>query len=657
MAKPATRIRFMQVMFGLGTVAILARAFQLQILQHSAWRARAESRDVRTRDVPARRGALLDRDGVPLAVTAIAYHITLAHDQVEDATAVARLLTEDLHLPAATVRRVMQQPVPYFDGPFSSAEVQRVRRLPGVDVHRITLREYPMGAVGRRLLGRTARTTDTGTEGFEAAFDSLLRGVPGRERFLRDGNGRALTIPGGMVLEPRPGHDIVLTIDHELQAIAEEVLRVATARERAQGGDIVVLDVTNGEVLAVASLRTLTPGGGPVPTSSALVESAEPGSTAKIFTAAAVLTARTDTTPQYGENGVWVLDIGGGGTRTIRDTHRESGFLTLGRTIAVSSNIAISKFALKLQTATQYRMLRDFGFGTGTASGFPGEDDGYLVPPAGLVNEIDSRASWAQGYQWRATSLQIAAGYAAIANGGHYIAPTFLRAVRGNGRDPDGTLHRPDTLRQVLTEEVDQRLLGYLQMATDSGGTGVKAQLDQIDVIGKTGTAKLTNADHNYVGEYRASFAGIFPADRPRFVVYVMIDRPDAGEIYGGAVAAPLVRSLVQQALALDDSPLGAGGPAAASLAVAELPVPATAVEAPTRRVPFPRDTTAVATPPAIAIPDVRGWSVRDGVFALHRRGLLVRLYGTGAIDRLDPAPGDSVVAGTIISVHAGEDR
>jgi len=657
MAKPATRIRFMQVVFGLATAVILARAFQLQILQHAAWRARAESRDVRTRDVAARRGALLDRDGVPLAITAIAYHITLAHDQMEDAAAVARLLAQDLDLPDATVRRVMKQPVPYFDGPFSAAEVQRVRRLPGVDVHRIALREYPMGAVGRRLLGRTARATDTGTEGFEAAFDSLLQGVPGRERFLRDGNGNALTIPGGMVLEPKPGRDVVLTIDHELQAIAEEVLRAATVREQAQGGDIVVLDVTNGEVLAVASLRTVVPGGRPIPTSSAVVESAEPGSTAKIFTAAALLMSRADTTPQSGEGGVWELDVGGGRTRTIRDTHQESGFLTLGRTIAVSSNIAISKFSLTLATETQYRMLRDFGFGTGTASGFPGEDDGYLVPPAGLVNRIYSQTSWGQGYEWRASSLQIAAGYAAIANGGHYIAPTFLRAVRGTGPDQPGWPHRPDTLRQVLTEEVDQRLLEYLQMATDSGGTGMKAQLDQIDVIGKTGTAKLRNAAGDYFGEYRASFAGIFPADRPRFVVYVMIDRPDAGEIYGGAVAAPLVRSLVQQALALDDSPLGAGGPAAASIAASDLPQATAVVNTPTRRLPFPRDTATIAAVTPVAVPDVRGWTVRDGVFALHRRGLLVRLQGTGVIVQLDPAPGDSLAVGSIVSVHAGDDR
>lgn len=647
----------MQVVLGLATAVIVARAFQLQILQHAAWRTRAESRDVRTREVTARRGALLDRDGVPLAVTAMAYHITLAHDQMEDPGAVARLIEEDLDLPATRAHQVMRQDYPYFDGPFSAAQVQRVRRLPGVHLDQLALREYPMGAAGRRLLGRTSRRTGAGVGGFEAAFDSLLQGVPGRERYLRDGKGHALMIPGGVELEPKPGRDVVLTIDHELQAIAEEVLRAATEREKAQGGDIVVLDVTNGEVLAVASLRTLTPGGRPVPTSSALVESAEPGSTAKIFTAAAMLMSGADTTPQPGEDGVWQLDVGGGQHRIIRDTHHEAGLLTLGRTIAISSNIGISKFSLKLATETQYRMLRDFGFGTGTTSGFPGEDGGYLVPPAGLVNRIYSQTSWGQGYEWRASSLQIAAGYAAIANGGYYIAPTFLRAVRGNGIDQPGREHHPDTLRRVLDQEVDTRLLEYLEMATDSGGTGMAAQLDQIGVIGKTGTAKLLNESGRYVGEYRASFAGIFPAKQPRFVVYVMIDRPDAGEIYGGAVAAPLVRTLVQQALALDNSPLGAGGPAAASIVAAVLPDTPVPVELPTRRLAFPDDTIRRPAAAAVEVPDVRGWSVRDGVFVLHRRGLRVRLEGAGSIARLDPAPGDSVAAGTVVSVHAGEDR
>lgn len=646
----------MQVLLGFGLLAVLGRAFQLQVIQHSAWRSRAESRDVRTRTVPARRGALLDRNGVPLAITAIAYHITLAHDQLQDPTVVARLLRTDLGLAAGVVEKAMRQRVPYFDGPFTATEVQGLRRLPGVHLEQVSLREYPMGVVARRLLGRTDRRSDSGIEGFEAAFDSLLQGVPGRERFLRDGNGRSLAIPGGMVVEPQPGRDVVLTIDHELQAITEEVLRQAVEKHHAKGGDIVVVDAKSGEVLALASLRSPAAGGPPLPTASALVESAEPGSTAKIFTAAAMLTSHADTTPVQGENGTWALDIGGGRTRTIRDVHGESGAVSLGRTIAVSSNVAISKFALRLPTETQYRMLRDFGFGTGTASGFPGEDDGYLVPPAGLANEVDSRASWAQGYQWRATSLQIAIGYGAIANGGHLLAPTFLRAVRDAGTARTLWSSEPDTLRQVLPEGVDRQLIQYLQMVTDSGGTGKAAQLDIIDVIGKTGTAKLVNASGNYFGEYRASFSGIFPANAPRFVVYVMIDRPDAGEIYGGSVAAPLVRSLVQQALALDNSPLGDGG-GGSSHRISSPPRQSLGAPPPvvTRRLAFPLDTTGTHAAPFVIVPDVRGWAVRDGVFALHRRGLLVRLSGSGAITEVSPAVGDSLAVGTIVTIHAAE--
>jgi cell division protein FtsI (penicillin-binding protein 3) len=655
MAKPATRIAFLQGVLGLGAVVVLGRAFQLQVTQHAAWRARADLRDVRVRDVSARRGSLLDQDGVPLAVTFEAYHLTLARDQMTDVDAIRRLLHDDLDLSPAQVNRAFGSKVPYFDGPFSAAAVSRIRRLAGVHVEAVPRRSYPMGAVANRYLGRTDREAGRGTEGFEASLDVLLRGTPGKERFLRDGAGNPVPIPGGVFVTPHPGQDVVLTIDHELQAIAEEVLRSATVEQQAMGGDVVILDVATGDVLAIASRRTPSPGGASVATSSAIVEPMEPGSTAKIFTAAALLVSHADTTPQSGEDGVWEMPIGTGRTRTIRDVHREPGLLTLGRTIAVSSNIAISKFSQHITADAQYRTLRNFGFGTSLATGFPGEADGVLRRPSDNPNLIMTQASWGQGYELMASSLQIAAAYAAIANGGYFVAPAFVREVRDGQSGAVVWRHRPDTLRRVLDAEVAARLMEYLQMTTDSGGTGKAAQLDLIDVIGKTGTAKIPDERGNYTSQYRASFAAIFPGHAPRFVVYVMIDRPSAGEIYGGTVAAPLVRTLVQQGLALDDSPLKVG-PQTTATARAPDPV-APRPDVSVQRVPFPDLDDSVATVPLVHVPDVRGWSVRDGVFALHRRGLVVRLDGFGTIDRLTPVAGDSVPSGSTITVHAGGTR
>jgi len=656
MAKPGVRIAFLQGLLGVAGLATIGRAFQLQVAQHDAWHARAVARDDRERVVPARRGALLDRDGAPLAVTFEAYHITLAKDQITAADSVATLLRDDLGIPAARIRRQMARRVPYFQGPFTPAQVQRIRQLDGVHLDALPRRDYPMGAVARALLGRT-NAEGRGIEGFEKAFDSLLTGQPGRERYLRDGDGLAVSLPDGMLVEPVPGRDVVLTIDHELQAIAEDALRAVVRSQAAHGGDVVFLDLHRGEVLAMASLRT-TEGGTLAPASAAIVEPMEPGSTAKIFTAAAVIMAQGDTTPVSGEGGYWEMPITESGlTRPIRDTHREDGLLTLGQTIAVSSNIGISKFARNISDAEQYHTLRDFGFGTAPATGFPGEARGLLRQPHRNPNARYTQSSWGQGYEFMASSLQIAAAYGAIASGGTYVAPTLVREVRDRQAGHTTWRHHPDTLRQVLRPEVAHRLMEYLQLVTDSGGTGTRAQLDLMDVLGKTGTAKLLDqVTQQYTTEYRASFAGIFPADDPRFVVYVMIDRPSAGEIYGGEVAAPVVRTMVQQALALDPSPLEVRpAPVLAARPAPTRPV-AAPESLPVARVPFPR-AGGVPAGAAVDVPEVRGMTVREGLFALHRRGLHVRLQGAGRISAVTPAPGDSVPVGSTVTVHATSER
>lgn len=658
MARAENRIAFLKVILGLGGVLIVGRAFQVQVRQHAFWQGRAESRDVRIHDVPARRGSLLDRNGVPLAVTFEAYHLTLAPDQISDRGKIVALLQSDLDIPRREIDRQMRSRFPYFDGPFDAADVQRVRKLRGVHLQAVPRRDYPMGTVAAGILGSTDRATGHGIGGLEEAFDSLLTGTPGRERYLRDGIGRIVPLPDGMFLKPRPGRDVYLTIDYQLQALAEHTLRDAITSNEAMGGDLVVMNVSTGEVLALASLHRSTEGGALHTTPGAIVTAPEPGSTAKIFTAAALLETGADTTPQWGEGGVWQMPYTTSGlTRTIRDTHHEDGLISLGHAIAVSSNIAMSKFSTHLTFAEQYKVLRDFGFGTPLGTGFPGESRGLLRAPYSSPNGILTQASWAQGYEFMASPLQMAVAYAAIANGGHLIAPTFWHAVNSPDKRDNLRLNHADTLRQVVSAQVDQRLREYLQLATDSGGTGVQAQLDLIDVIGKTGTAKIPGA-LRYEESYRASFAALLPGKDPHFVVYVMIDRPSAGEIYGSQVAAPVVRSLVQQALALEDSPLDVGrlNVGGAALAATRLPDEA-GDDLPVERISFPTPAVQVDPRGVTSVPDVLGWTVSDGAFALKRSGFLVRLRGRGAIVAIAPSPGDSVPVGSVVTLTAREDR
>ncbi|HRP09011.1 MAG TPA: penicillin-binding transpeptidase domain-containing protein, partial [Gemmatimonadales bacterium] len=255
--------------------------------------------------------------------------------------------------------------------------------------------------------------------------------------------------------------------------------------------------------------------------------------------------------------------------------------------------------------------------------------------------------------EFTASSLQIATAYAAIANGGTLLAPTLVREVR---TWPEGEViwrHRPDTVRTVLEPETASRLMEFLRLATDEGGTGGRAQLDRWEVIGKTGTAKLVPG----VREYRGAFAGIFPGESPRFVVYVMIDRPGGAEYYGGLVAAPIVRNLLIQALALPDSPLDPEPaersgplPGPRRVQVAEAPVEV-------RRLSWPLPPEHGGGTRQVAVPAVTGWRAREAVRQLHGAGLQVRLLGTGLVVSSEPAPGDTVATGSTVTLIAESSR
>jgi cell division protein FtsI (penicillin-binding protein 3) len=646
MAKPAARLAFLQALLAIGGVAVVARAFVVQVVEHDAWVLRAEQRNIRARDIAARRGGIYDRDGVPLAATFEAYHVSVSVNELLDEAQTKRMLQEDLGVSKSSIEREFRNAYPYFDGPFDATQVHRLRRVRGVHLQPLLGREHPMGSLAQPLVGRVDRETGQGIEGIEAAYDTLLSGTPGIERVLIDVNGRAVPIPGTTVREPKSGHDLLLTIDHELQGIAEGALARAVEQFEARGGDVVILDVSTGEVLAIASLRTPEGRSRPVANSAALVEPNEPGSTAKIFAAAAVLAAGADTSAVSGEGGVWQMEVARGRTRTIRDVHRVDGGLTLGEAIQVSSNIAISKFALLISGEQQYTMLRNFGFGSPVGTGYPGESPGLLRLPSASDNLRYTMPSWAQGYEFTVSALQMATAYAAIANGGTLLAPSLLREVR---EWPSGRVvwrHKPDTVRQAVTPELASQLLDYLSRAADSGGTGRAAQLDRWRVIGKTGTAKLAPG----VPEYRGAFAGLFPGDDPRFVLYVMIDRPGGAAYYGGLVAAPMVRSMLVQALALPDSPLDPGRveQAAPSVVLAgpqlnSLPV---------KRVPLPA-ADSVRGPATTAVPELAGRRVRDGIHAAHQAGLRVKLVGSGRIVRTSPEAGDSLPRGSTITVYA----
>ncbi len=651
MAKPATRIAFLQAALAAAAALVLVRSAKVQVIEHDKWATVAKQLRQVSQAAPARRGAIYDRNGVPLAITMEKYHVEIAPDQVRDTAAVVRRVSKAIGVRADDLAaRIRAGRYIYYHGPFRANDVLSIRGLVGVTFPRMAVRSFPQEMLARGLIGRLRPDTNRGADGVERGFDSLLAGTPGQLTLMRDAKGRLIEGPNAVVRRPVAGHDLYLTIDRDLQSIAEAALRRALTEFRAEAGDIVVMDVHTGELYAVASLRT-DAAGQVEATASAFVEPYEPGSTAKIFTAGAAVRSAPDTNPQSGKGGTWVI-TSGRGTRTINDTHREDGLLTLGQTIKYSSNIAIAQFALTLTPEQHFTALRDFGFGVATTTHFPGEAGGYLNRPANWVNAVFSQTSLAQGYEFSATAIQIAAAYAAIANGGTLLMPALLREARAGETPTVVWRHRVDTVRTAVPPAIAGRLLEYLTLATDSAGTGTRAQLDRSSVIGKTGTAKLL-IDGHYRGEYRASFAGLYPGDRPQVVIYVMINRPRVGSYYGGLVAAPIVRSILQQALSIRTTPLDRRHVAAEVLPRAT--TPRRSIGPSTRMITVALHGPAPGTVGGamVEVGLVTGMTLRTASNALHSQGLHVKAIGRGTVRRTAPEAGGSIPRGSTVTVYA----
>lgn len=654
MARPHARIAVIQFAFALGVATLLARAAQLQLVQGEHWADRAERQRTARTVLPARRGALYDRAGVPLAVSQEFYHVGVAPNELADPRRAARLISRNLRVSLPALERDLRAGKRwiYYHGPFTATQVEPLRRLSGVHLTGDFHRFYPSYALARPIIGGLAAERSSGGAGLELALDSILSGQPGEAVLLKDRAGRRYDSPARVIREPVPGNDVILTLDAELQEIAERGLDDALAQMHAEGGDVVFLDPRTGELLALASRQ----GGRAGPASlraSTFTDPFEPGSTAKLFTAAALLMhRRADSNDAvFAEGGQWRMPINRSGrTRLITDVHKTSGNLTLARTIQVSSNVAMAKFSSRLSPEEQFEMLRDFGFGTPTGAGFPSESRGRLARPD-TWQPMYTRASLAMGYEFGVTPVQLAAAYGAIANDGLLLTPTLVREVR----DPRGEplyRHQPEPVRRVVTPRVAAQLRDFMRGAMAEGGTGGEGQLANYALLGKTGTAVRFKGGRYARGEYTASFAALFPADAPQLVVVVKIDNPQ-GRYYGGLTAAPVTRTMLQQALAsrrvaLDRSRLAPREDASSPAA------PPAALRA-GRRVVLGWPYEPPDPSPAQVVPSVAGRPVREAALALHRRGFRVSLRGLGRVSRTDPAAGETASPGSAVTVWAAE--
>ncbi|UCF41073.1 MAG: transpeptidase family protein [Gemmatimonadota bacterium] len=637
MARELVRLRVVQVAFGIALVLLLARAGQIQVLDGGEHYATAQAQGTERVELPARRGTIYDRNGVPLALTQEIFRVGVAPNELRDPEEDANTLARHLGVAPRTVRRRLQQSWVHFHGPYTAVQVAPLRSLRGVHPERELVRFYPDPELASVVLGRP-EAEGRPASGMERVLDEWLTGVPGQAVVLRDRLGQQIESPSSLSAFPVPGHDVYLTIDAELQEIVERALVDGIERYEAQGGDVVVLNPRTGEILAIASRDAA---GRSV--ASAFTSVFEPGSTAKLFAVGALLThglAQPEDSV-WTENGEFRF-----GNRTIHDDH-PSGWLTVAGVIEQSSNIGIVKLGQQLSPERQYEMLRDFGLGTPTGVEYPAESPGLLKRPHEWSGTTP--ASLAMGYEVAVTVLQLAQAYAAVASDGVLVQPTLVREIRR----PDGKVayrHVPAPVRRVVRADVAASLRAMLRGVVYRGGTGETAALSTYEIAGKTGTARRAGPGGYVPGSYVANFASLFPADEPQIVMVVKLDDPRGA--YARLTAAPISREVVEQLLAaqsgaLDRARLTAEGPTASSdPAIAAGTVPYV-VEWPPQEA---RDPAAPST-----VPDVTGSSLRDAARALHRAGLRMQVEGWGTVTRTDPPAGTRLAPGTLVTVTARE--
>jgi cell division protein FtsI (penicillin-binding protein 3) len=534
------RMWFVAALLLMSVAGLVARAVHLQVFNTDFLHAQAAARHLRIATLSATRGVIKDRNGVPLAVSTPVDSVWVNPPQLLESQdkipGLARLLKMDGGELTARLTRNVRKEFVYLKRHMNPAEAAAVDALqiPGVHLLREYRRYYPAGEVTGHLLGFT-NVDDRGQEGLELAFNNWLQGIPGKKRVLRDRLGRVVEDVES-IEPPRPGGDLVTSIDLRIQYFAYRALKAAVQQYHAASASAVVIDVTTGEVLADVNQPSYNPNDRSqikpaLFRNRAITDIIEPGSSFKpLIVAAALDSGRFNAQSEVDTNPGFIRI----GNKNIED-HKNFGRISLATILAKSSNVGIVQVAMRLDKDALWNTLNRFGAGRLTTSGFPGESAGVLAPwqswrPIG-------QATLAYGYGLSVTPLQLAQAYAVFGAGGLQRPVSLVRIAKA------------PIARRVVSPQVARDLLTMLEQVVSQEGTGLKAGVTGYRVAGKTGTARKLTARGYSSDRHTAVFAGVTPVADPRFAIVVVVDDPQGGVYYGGDVAAPVFATIATGAL------------------------------------------------------------------------------------------------------------
>lgn len=541
--KPAATNRRIVLLAGV-FVALLAvalgRAVWLQAVKGPELAAMALRQHRETVVVPAARGTIFDRNGEPLAIgeqVTTVYANPRQVDRPRDLTLAAGKalgVEPGIVYPQLVDRSRGFVYVARKTDPLRAEELEKLG-FAGLGFYPEELRTYPQGAVAAQVLG-FAGLDNKGLEGLERSLEKVLAGRPGSQTIVKDPFGRALDV---VSTKPEtPGKNVRLTIDHQIQANAEAVLRDTLSRWGARAASAVVMDPYTGAVLAMAVAPRFNANRFPTTRpdrrrNRAVTDMYEPGSTFKLVTVAAALEERivSPTTSFLLAPTITVSD------RVIREAHsRGTERMTVRRIVEDSSNIGTVTIAQRLGEGRLASWIDRFGFGRPTGIDFPGESPGVALPLDQWSGSTIGTVPIGQGIA--VTPLQMARAYGAMANGGVLVRPHLVERI-------DGQQIALTKGRRVVSRAVSQQMLSMLRGVVLEG-TGTEAAIPGYTVAGKTGTAAKIDPNGRYsTSRYVASFVGLVPATKPRLVIMVMVDEP-RGNIYGGVVAAPAFKEIAR---------------------------------------------------------------------------------------------------------------
>ena len=543
-----TRLRVLFALFATATLLLSLRVGYWQTIGRAALLEGATNQLHSDLVLEAQRGVIRDRTGAILATTVDLRSLYAIPKRIPDHGDAAAKLAPILATPAATIRAALDSGAEWLylkrRLPEPVARAVEALAMPGLGFEPEPKRLYPNDALAAHVLG-FVNDDGAGQYGVEGAYDKVLRGVPGRLVVERDPKDRELALGLRTALPPKNGADLTLTIDLAIQTAVERVLRAAIEREKAPSGSIIVLDPRDGAIMGLASWPTFDPARVAAADPQSLQNRAsswafEPGSTMKAVTIAAGIDQHVVTpSTTYDDKGYAVI----GGRRLSNAQGKIYGTTSVTQILERSANAGAVFVASKLGQDPLYQYLRAFGFGAATGVDLAAEASGAVRPLAQWYPVDVGTIAFGQGIA--VTPLQLAMAYAAIANGGTLYRPYVVAATR----DADGE-HRtaPVAVRSPISADTADTLRAMLVSAVDRG-IARGASLTGYTVAGKTGTAQIPSDDGRYVDDaYVSSFAGFAPANDPRFVAVVVLERPQT-KLLGTVTAMEAFRDLALDVL------------------------------------------------------------------------------------------------------------